>query len=234
MRYLILLLTSLYAINGLASEVGYDVEVIVFQNNNQAYKNTENWRLVNSDALDSDNEPVATSDSGSKQAKKTPNAEIKMLPQDKYQLTNLATKIQSNSDYTLLYHAAWSQPGLDEQHAINFHTRIPYALTPEKSTDSGTGPEIDANFKLVMSRYLHFNIDMLIPLQLEPADSDGNQPNGADSPSGFVEFKEQRRMRSREIHYIDHPLVGIIVLATPFKITSGKDKSGAPGGYQTL
>ena len=40
-------------------------------------------------------------------------------------------------------------------------------------------------------------------------------------------------MKSKEIHYIDHPLIGVIVLATPYEINTGKsDKK--PFIYKTL
>jgi hypothetical protein len=30
-------------------------------------------------------------------------------------------------------------------------------------------------------------------------------------------IKSHRRMRSRELHYLDHPMVGILVMAMPVK-----------------
>ena len=42
----------------------------------------------------------------------------------------------------------------------------------------------------------------------------------------------ERRMRSKEIHYIDHPLVGLVVLATPFKL--GKEEPIPAVNYKTL
>ena len=34
----------------------------------------------------------------------------------------------------------------------------------------------------------------------------------------YYPVQTHRRMRSKEIHYIDHPLIGILVLATPFEL----------------
>ena len=75
---------------------------------------------------------------------------------------------------------------------------------------------------------------MLIPYA---GDAEATEPASAGTGKlvqTYVEFTDTRRMRSREVHYIDHPLVGIIILATPFKISSDKGKTGAPGTYQTL
>lgn len=241
MKYVLLMLLSLYTVSANAGDVGYDVEVIVFKNNNPAYQGAENWHLVqkNTDTDTTENSQQAAGSEASK-----PDKVFTMLEPDKYQLTKIADRISSNPDYTLLYHAEWSQPGLDEEHAVDFETEIPY---PEngQSVEAGSagGPMIDARFKLVMSRYLHFSVDMLIPFAASPDQNhnpDGNLMGtpGATVPASpaptYVEFTDTRRMRSREIHYIDHPLVGVIIQAIPFKIAPEKDNSAKPKSYQTL
>lgn len=35
-------------------------------------------------------------------------------------------------------------------------------------------------------------------------------------PTRIVQLQEERKMRSKELHYIDHPLFGLIILITPF------------------
>lgn len=34
-------------------------------------------------------------------------------------------------------------------------------------------------------------------------------------PTRIVQLQEERKMRSKELHYIDHPLIGLIILITP-------------------
>ena len=62
-----------------------------------------------------------------------------------------------------------------------------------------------------MSRYLHFEVNLnYFKLQ-------------KDSPEHeYISYPivSERRMRSREIHYIDHPMIGIIVYAVPYTIKS--------------
>lgn len=43
-------------------------------------------------------------------------------------------------------------------------------------------------------------------------------------PSRIVTLNQQRRMRSRELHYIDHPLFGIIIEITPYELPT-QDKT---------
>jgi hypothetical protein len=42
-------------------------------------------------------------------------------------------------------------------------------------------------------------------------------------------MQASRRMRSGELHYIDHPLMGVLIKVTPVKLTAGADAAGAPG-----
>ena len=42
-------------------------------------------------------------------------------------------------------------------------------------------------------------------------------------PIHLVEFKQSRRMRSGELHYLDHPMMGILIRLTPFEVE--KDNS---------
>ncbi len=41
-------------------------------------------------------------------------------------------------------------------------------------------------------------------------------------PERIIKFKQKRRMRSREIHYIDHPLMGMVILIEPYDVPPPK------------
>jgi len=76
-----------------------------------------------------------------------------------------------------------------------------------------------------MSRYLHFKVDLLYT---KPQFNNNNEIEDNVYP-----VVNERRMRSREIHYIDHPLVGVVVLATPYKIKH-KDNGTGTTEYKTM
>jgi hypothetical protein len=42
-----------------------------------------------------------------------------------------------------------------------------------------------------------------------------------------VSLKQRRRMRSNELHYIDHPLLGLLIKITPFELTEPQTKPAA-------
>lgn len=49
----------------------------------------------------------------------------------------------------------------------------------------------------------------------------------ATNPQLFsLRIQEHRRMRSTEVHYLDHPLVGMLILATPYEIPAGETETG--------
>ncbi len=62
---------------------------------------------------------------------------------------------------------------------------------------------LDGTITVAVSRYLHVYTDLALTKTLAPADM-----------QSFI-VKSHRRMRSRELHYIDHPKVGMLILITP-------------------
>jgi hypothetical protein len=119
-------------------------------------------------------------------------------------------------------------------------------LLPATEADTLVGPLPNPLFgilRLSVSRYLHLdaNLNYRIPVMKEevvpmnPEDQFGStsfgQGTSFNSPTSSGEstiikrqvlqnfnLKETRRMRSKEIHYFDNPVIGIIVRVIPFEI----------------
>jgi len=249
----------------LAADIGYQVEVIIFEDTTGTYKHSEKWpetitteekkhdtniinttltddtKTINTTATDkkgvaddvittendkkdnidilniteTDNEVIEVSET------KTDVAEtvfFKDIDKENYRLNKQAEKLEKHPDYRILVHKAWKQPGLDRENALPM--KMINDINSEDS-DSVAKSYIDGEITLIMSRYLHINTNLifhrLIP---EPFNTYSNiDESSINSFKDYPLFFE-RRMRSKEIHYIDHPLVGIIVLAIPFKIES--------------
>jgi hypothetical protein len=95
---------------------------------------------------------------------------------------------------------------------------------------AGTGavgppaPIVDGTLRLVVSRYLHAEVDLLYRDPSPDADTRTYRrpgllvPEGAERqlPAGF-RLQTSRRMRSGEIHYIDHPRFGVLVFVNPWE-----------------
>ncbi len=98
---------------------------------------------------------------------------------------------------------------------------------------------LDGTIKLVVSRYLHLHTDLYYTTEVQWQDED---TSGSDTPraSGETEaaaaglsgmsnisrgpdgqpmlsygMHQERRMRSGELHYLDHPVLGLLVKVTP-------------------
>lgn len=110
-------------------------------------------------------------------------------------LSGVTKKLNASDRYNVLVHKAWRERALDAKSAK--------AMPIESSANSGS--HIEGTVKVVLGRFLHFYANL-------------DYHRSASNIAGVLpEYKisSHRRMRSQELHYIDHPLVGILVKATP-------------------
>lgn len=220
-----------------AKRTGYIVELIIFEDTRGLYAHSEDWRF---------NDKLLHSQKSANAHSTNKDPQYARLDWNKGKLTSKLKHIINSPNYNVLVSRRWKQTGLDRKKAIS----IPLSTKPELTitdtgseaetlttgetpfTDSsGTGPEqinmdnlqntgemttwISGQVTLIMSRYLHFNVDLHY---YKPQTSESGERKYVSYPV----FSE-RRMKSKEVHYIDHPLVGVIVLATPYKIKQGDD-----------
>jgi hypothetical protein len=166
------------------------------------------------------------------------------LREDQYQLNDKFEQLQEAKGYDPLIHIAWRQPGLgpDDAVAVHIHggvngtaaakeddegegaaTEAPPAEaveTPatEELADTGVegppAPFIDGTIKLIRKRFLHVEADFLY--RAPYIDDPANRLTREQWPQAF-RLTESRRMRSRELHYLDHPMFGILIIATPYE-----------------
>lgn len=99
-----------------------------------------------------------------------------------------------NGKQNVLFTGQWQQPMYDEKNALPIYL--------ESTTTTLGVPSMRALFTISIAKFLQsqFEINYL------------NAQNDSTEP---VLIKTTRRMRSGEIHYIDHPLVGILIKYTP-------------------
>lgn len=97
---------------------------------------------------------------------------------------------------------------------------------------------LDGTIKLVVSRYLHLHADLAFTTEVHWRDREdaGTPPASAHVEAGAATestthmtrgpngrpllsypFRQQRRMRSGELHYLDHPVIGLLVKVTPYE-----------------
>ena len=151
------------------------------------------------------------------------------LPKDALQLHAQVDLLETSAKYRILKHVAWLQPGFDKENAIPVHITagIDYSskfgkLSPATDASSSQPEpkkdpvhELDGTVKIVLGRYLHVFTDLVYrrPFKTDPE----NEPDTAGQDFTLAEFslKTHRKMRSQELHYIDHPWFGILVKIFP-------------------
>lgn len=214
MKQLTLLLAiywfSLYP--AFAEDIEYDFELIVFEDTSDRYKNAEQWEHEL---------PVSTtaetqSDNRAENARMNIK-QIRGIGLDKY-----ARKLNANKRYNVLVHKAWRQKGLTNDTAVDItiDSRKSSTTTSAAAPDTGTGSSrynseniIFGSIKIVLGRYLHIYTNMIY--QQPHANVQPGQYDQAMQPYKYYPIKSHRRMRSKELHYLDHPMVGILVMAMP-------------------
>lgn len=184
-----------------------------------------------------------------------PRYTFKLLPKKSYRLSEEAKLLEENGNYRILMHTAWRQPGMSAKTALPIHLHKEYIVTQKvpEETPVTTDPDmpainlpapsvttaqskaiLDGYLKIVLSRYLHANFDLVYKtgLPLKPSapmvienQEDNDEAGDSDKPViASYRLQQTRKMRSKEVHYIDHPVLGIVMLAWPYKGNDVKSK----------
>jgi hypothetical protein len=116
-----------------------------------------------------------------------------------------AAALAQDPRFRVLAQAAWTQ--IAEARS----TTKPVRLRGGNPLNPG---ELDGTLRFFMSRYLHLDIDLSY--------EDGSGATvaalpAADRPAEPLRYRirEQRRIKSQETHYFDHPKFGLLVRVTP-------------------
>lgn len=202
----------------------YQVEVVVFENLDTTARQSEQWPSQSKLVL-----PTPLVELGSPADGKLG---FRLLPASSFKLSQDAQQLADSHNYRILLHTAWRQPGLEQQVALPVHlTRTVLAETPQPGTTMTSTPPtvpppanskvLDGYLKLMLSKFLHAEIDLVyhdsgtavpVPTTTSPP---AVAPTAPLSP--VYELKETRKMRSKELHYIDSPVLGVLIEITPLQ-----------------
>ncbi len=84
--------------------------------------------------------------------------------------------------------------------------------------------ELEGKITIVLSRYLHTFTDLV--LRRPRLTADPALENAADTRIlNNHHLKEHRRMRSKNLHYIDSPEFGMLILITPYEVAEGFEEA---------
>jgi hypothetical protein len=205
----------------------YEIELIIFARNADDRGQTEEWPQEPFTADWSDATPIMPQTTpeigtiGAPEISKT-QAQINIVPTSEYQLTGAKRRLDRTANRLQpLLHLAWRQPTVSRDKAEWFYLQVPFENLDHSSTMSTTGgmaPRLEGGIKVSRSRYLHIDLDLLLR-EISPQNEVSTEYYDSLSYSPFLQYRMQahRRMRSKELHYIDHPLMGVLVQITPYE-----------------
>lgn len=224
----------------------YIVEVVLFRHLNEQGKNKEYWDS-NKINPDMGNDAINSNEFGSSispQSSQPGNSEttalarynlsnkrftslgnISSLSPQHYKLSDSAAHIKHSRDFRLLAHFGWTQRSLSKKRAL------PVLLSADENT-AKLLPE--GGLTLYVSRFLHMKVNLSASdcsysakaaainpvsektLYNETAQFENEENINSCTRNTYL-FKQNRKMRSKELHYIDNPVFGLLVYVTPFK-----------------
>lgn len=113
----------------------------------------------------------------------------KILPNNELKFSNISKKINNDRDYSVISHIGWLQPKKN----IN-KSKALYFTIADQNTNV---PTVTAVVKFQLQKFLHSKISLSYKTELQD----------------FV-INEKRRLRNKELNYLDHPEFGAILVAT--------------------
>ncbi len=143
-------------------------------------------------------------------------------PDEKMQLTEMATTLAEREDYQSLLHLAWTQYGYPRDDSQ------PYEVVNMPLYVAGLAGSVT----LSLGRFLHLDINLVLePTAFEESGLEREEwerfaldtvpmrdtEDYAPHTKTIFTLQEQRRIRSNVIHYFDHPHLGVIALVTPWE-----------------
>lgn len=146
-----------------------------------------------------------------------------VLPEKFLRMNDLTRKLEKSAQYRVLVHTGWRQP----------LTKAAKGQPVHISAGASDAP-LDGNVTVSLSRYLHLQADLVLRKALAtnaapPAEAPSTTTPAATSETAALQsaappqpmifrMTQSRRMRSTEIHYLDHPAMGVIAQITPVKL----------------
>ncbi len=141
------------------------------------------------------------------------NAVLNYQPLDSGELDTAWKRLNKSSQYRVLARKTWRQSGLSDGASVIIPLDDETGADPLQSAiqpatgETHTHPYLTGWLSLTFSRYIHLNTD--ITLRHSAWQSDAIAPYNEMERVSKVRL--ERKMRSNEVQYIDHPLLGLLV-----------------------
>jgi hypothetical protein len=148
------------------------------------------------------------------------------LAEEDLYLSEQASRIAGSRSMQLLLHGGWLQavPARDAPQQMQIAIGTPRQFGPHSVST------LEGSFSITIGRYLHVQTQLYYYSNLELANLNLQSDqifnpttpvefDALDTPyPPYIELSQARRLRSGELHYIDHPQLGVLVKIVPVPI----------------
>jgi len=215
-----------------ADEKWYQVEVLVFERRGSSVLAQESWDP------DPGHPPIEASIAliapGESPLEGSGPHAFRILPEDALILNKVRGHLNNSSETTPILHVGWRQPGVrkDDAQWVNLYlpprdggaAREPRNLLGQAQREGVADasvqgqpalipldalqepvvspPVLDGTIRVHLARYLHADVDLVFH---------------RDDVEFPFRLAASRRMRSGELHYLDHPVFGVLIKVVPLE-----------------
>ena len=124
--------------------------------------------------------------------------------EDGLTLTGHVRRMRRSGAYDVLRHGRWQQPTVTPGSAVPLLVQ----LGPRRPDGLF---EVEGTLRVSRARYIRVDAE----LWLHGAYA-SRSPNGTEG--GYAVLSETRRMRARKVHYLDHPMLGLVIRVEPLEM----------------
>ncbi|WP_177418145.1 CsiV family protein [endosymbiont of Lamellibrachia barhami] len=137
------------------------------------------------------------------------------LAESEWQLSEQHQHLSRSRNYKPLLHVAWRQQVIEPDQSQQLLLELPRPSNSQSAIDEPL--RLEGTIRVGVKRYLHLATDLLLR-QWET--EEGIKGDSLEFRPAFRAFRmqSQRRMRSGEIHYLDHPIIGVLFLASRYEL----------------
>lgn len=205
-----LLLTSLAPIATQAAQRRYHIEMIIFAHKPSQAAQEEQW----TQRIDESTSPTQGLDltTGNTASTTETTNDAYLLPRHDFRMKDAALHLKRNPNYQILVHQAWVQPFVrNRSYRYHWQSDASNATTARPLYSNWN---LQGNLSININTYINtaWNMDFSVPSKRF---SKQNNPMQQSMLTFYM--RDQRRMKSLQLNYLDNPLIGVLVEAFPLK-----------------
>jgi hypothetical protein len=185
----------------------FQIDLLLFRHKNASGVSNEHWPRV---SVGPDRENAIAL-----QQARPAGSPYAQVPGNARKLNAERLQLDRSGRYETLLHLAWLQPAANGDKGEKLYFQLP--------DSSGGAARLSGVIRIDRSRFLHADLDAVYQQNFASSSESGG------GESWRFRLQEKRRMRSNELHYLDNPAFGALMIATAI---SSADEAAAENSLE--